>query len=217
VALLVGIAVSATPVTAWAAGRGLEPREQLSQADMRLARAAVIQRRDLIAGYKPSSIPAPKGERCAGYAPDLSRTTLTGQAFSAFHAGPNVQITSTVRIFASQRQAVDAFTAESKAGMLSCTRRSLTKLFAGLRSKGVRARFYSASMPKLQRLGDLSVTYRVGFAVNSCKTTCPFVFDLIRFQLGRSVATVTTTTLGIPSRQTEVGLTNRVWQRLPVS
>jgi hypothetical protein len=72
-------------------------------------------------------------------------------------------------------------------------------------------------MPKLQRFGDSSVSYRVVFAVTSCKTPCPFVFDLIRFQWGRSVASVTTTTLGIPSRQTEVGLTNRVWQRIPLS
>jgi hypothetical protein len=168
--------------------RSHPPRIHHVQADMALARAAILHAADMEPGWQPA--PPPKGAPiCRRNNPDLSRFTITGEASSSFKTPVGVTGTSSrVRIFANGGQAASYFETVNTRVELLCIRDSVKRWLA---SNGWRPHLLYARLQTEPPIGAKTAIFLVGFRITlSTGQTVAYPVEILKFQMNRGVGTL---------------------------
>ncbi len=175
------------------AASGDRERRAINAADQAWAKRINLSLRDLPRGFTRSRYhtSGPTVLKCNGYAPDLSRFTITGEAMSRdFASADGTAIFSAAEIFrsSSDQRAEWALTARPEA--LPCLRQALKQAAGGAAT--------TATMRSAPRQGDRTVSFRatISLVAQGVKTTV--WLDLIGVAHGRGDATLEVTSVRKP-------------------
>jgi hypothetical protein len=189
VALLAAILTS----SALAAVRDVE-RRAINAQDQAWAKRVNLTLRDLPSGFRPGPANASNsgGLTCPGYAPDLSRFTITGEATSRkFVTATGALVFSSAEIFrtAADQRGDWALTARREA--LTCLRQLLQQ------AVGTAAKV-SATVRRAPRLGDRSISFRTTLSVAANGVRATVWLDLLGVARGRGDATLVAMSVRTP-------------------
>jgi hypothetical protein len=164
--------------------------EHLNRADMARAKQAAVRKTDLSTGWRltHSGPPAPGGDQCAGYDPDLSAFIVTGKHETVLEqAASGAGVQSDVFVFRNVRDASRDFKASATRGFLTCLKSVLLK---GFRQEHLQAKISSSRMSTTPRVGTQSVFYRVVATISPGNglPNFPMYADVVAFRQGRSQA-----------------------------
>lgn len=185
-ALLTAVAL-ACAAAALAAG---EPRKQLTAADNARAKAMQLTRADLGAGWTAtrSTTPDDTDFRCAGYAPDESDLTLTGEAespdLSLESQAAFAFVQSTASVYSTSAEGAASWRRTVKPGLLRCFTEILRKEVA--KQPGLRFAVTSSRALPFARVAPRTAAYRISATVTSQGVPIPMVLDLVLLGNGRA-------------------------------
>jgi hypothetical protein len=194
--IVVCLVVVAALAVVVAAAAGRDPRLEklrLAPADGRLARAAVVRRSDLPAGWaqaRPTSTSDQQAPVCPGYRPNFSKFTLTGQADSRFSAqGGASSLNARVEVYKTKAQARGDFALSTRPPVARCLSVVLQRETAKAASS---VTFVPVSSRRVQgpRLGERSVLYRVVGDLSGGGARVRIYVDAYVVLRGRSIGTV---------------------------
>jgi hypothetical protein len=181
--LLVCLAV---PAVALAADG--EPKKKIVAADQRKAASLVLKRSDFLAGFKRTTT-SDSGEDldCAGYNPDQSDLTLTGEAETTFtHTGGFPSVYTFSNVFVSSKDALASWTRSVKPALARCLGEAFREAAAG---DGASVKLVSAgrmAFPKLApRTAAFKVVLRVTVTEKGETATVPFTIHVLALGHGR--------------------------------
>lgn len=215
--LTLGFALAiALPATAVAADPPAPMPEQvkLRKADVKLANKIVVQRKDLGAGWKKT---APEGSgddtlACEGYAPDMSRFTITGHAESSFeHESAFAMVDSNVDVFKSKADAVGDFQAGTAPGFVECLRTTFEQIFA--EETAAKVSVASATVMPAPNVGQRSYAVQIVALVQTETESANVYIDIVFVQKGRTITTLFFTN-GSQSMPGQVVLARRIAARM---
>jgi hypothetical protein len=169
------------------AAAGDPERRAITAADQAWAKRINLTLRDLPSGYSqgPPNTSRPSGFTCNGYAPDLSRFTITGQAMSRqFARRDGTLIFSSAEVFrsASDQHGDWALTARKEA--LPCLRQTLKMASGGVLN------VTKAAMLPAPLGSDRSIWFRASVAVNATGVKMTIWLDMLAVARGRADATL---------------------------
>jgi hypothetical protein len=173
-AALLLVALGSTGVALAARG---DPQKRLTPADQARAKAMLVRRPDLPAGYHVARQSSPGGVYCA--AVDESDLVLTGEARSGFARTP-VAVASAAEIYRTVGNANAAWRRSTGSGGRKCLEQELRRELA---SVGVR-RIHTAAPFALRPLAQRMYVFRIAGSAKGI----PVVFDLVALQQGRAEA-----------------------------
>jgi hypothetical protein len=177
------------------AAAGDPERRAINTADQAWAKRANLMLRDLPSGFTqgPRNTSRESGLTCSGFAPDLSRFTITGQAMSRqFARADGTSLFSSVEIFrsVSDRRGDWALTARKEA--LPCLRETLKMASGGVLN------VTKATLRPAPRLGERSISFRASVAVNGNGVKTTIWLDVLGVARGRRDATLGVISLHTP-------------------
>jgi hypothetical protein len=183
-----------------------DPRDEqrrIAPADQSLARAGLLRRADLRAGWRKVTDRPDNSDdtRCPGYNPDMSAFTITGEAESHFRHAAGGSIDSFVEVYSSEGDARGDFRAGAKPALAKCLRKVITDEIESDTS-GVQGTVVSSRMLRTPRICGCSGTaaYRLVTEVRSGNRRVRVFMDLLVFQKGRSIGGLMITTGLTPLR-----------------
>jgi hypothetical protein len=181
-AALVAVVLASTALAA----PGARERRAINAADQAWAKRINLTFNDVPVDFRPApgSVGNSGGLTCPGYAPDLSRFTITGEATSRqFANASGAAIFSSAEIFrtAADQRGDWALTARREA--LACLRQLLQ------RAVGTAARV-AASVRPAPRLGDRSISFRATLSVAANGVRATIWLDVLAVARGRGDATL---------------------------
>jgi hypothetical protein len=167
-----------------------DEQKRLRPADTALARRALLQIDDLDGvGWLRQPAPSNDGStRCAGFDPDFSKFTITGEARSSFaNQVAAAAIGSSVDVFATRAQAMNDFRLGAKPALARCLRELLAAEFRSS-APGVEATVASSTMLAAPRVGERAAKYRLVARIAGNGQALTVYMDVLGFQRGRSIA-----------------------------
>jgi hypothetical protein len=204
------VLVFALALAATASAGPRDEKERLTNADMALARHALVRQSDLVPGWTALNVPLSHGPRCRGYNPDFSRFTVTGRAGSGFTHGSGTAIASAVELYASAAQASGDFALGSQPGFLSCFSSKLARQFA---KSGVAVSVASQRSNRSPRVGARSLSWHIVFRLTVAGRSVPYYVDLYAFQVNRAIGSLSFQSLSKPVPR-QIALARLVASRL---
>jgi hypothetical protein len=182
VALLAALSAS----TALAAPGDAEHRA-ITAHDQAWAKRVNLTLRDLPAGFRQGA-QSPRGSgglTCSGFAPDLSRFTITGEASSrAFARSDGVLVFSAAEVFRSTSDQHGDWAATARREALPCLRELLETAVGALGKVG------NASLRPAPRLGERTVSFRSSIVVAANGRKATIWLDVLAVAQGRADATL---------------------------
>jgi hypothetical protein len=185
--LAIGLLAAGILASSALAAPGDSERRALTAHDQAWAKRINLTLRDLPAGFRagPQNPAGSGGLTCSGFAPDLSRFTITGQATSReFVHADGVVVFSAAEIFRSAADQRGDWGATARREALPCLREVLQQSVGGLGRVG------RASLRSGPRLGERTVSFRSSIAVSANGTTATVWLDMLAVAKGRGDATL---------------------------
>jgi hypothetical protein len=207
IAALLAVVLASTAVAA----PGDAERRAINRADQAWAKRINLTLRDLPTGFRQGGAASSGGGSltCPGFAPDLSRFTITGEANSReFASASGTSILSSAEIFRSvaDERADWALTARREA--LACLRDQLKTFVAGSAK-------ITTSVRPAPHLGERSISFRATLSVAANGVKATVWLDLLGVARGRGDATLAVISLrGAPSAAVEQSLLAKLASRL---
>jgi hypothetical protein len=197
IALALMLAVTASVA---AANPRLE-KKRLTAADMALAKRANLKLSDLASGWqrvdtKGSSTAG--SSRCAGYNPDLSRFTITGENQVGFQHPKGFVVVGGTQVFPTRAESSANFRAGAKPALARCLRSVFEGDFA--KGAGGTATTTSSRMVRAPRIGERAAWYRLVGRLRVQGNAAPVHMDVLAVQKGRMQAMLMLIGLGGPVR-----------------
>jgi hypothetical protein len=169
------------------AAPGDAERRALTAHDQAWAKRINLTLRDLPGGFRQGT-QSPSGSgglTCGGFAPDLSRFTITGEASSReFGRADGVAVFSAAEIFRSTADQHGDWAATARREALPCLRELLQ------RSVGTLGKVGSASLRPAPRLGERTVSFRSSIVVAANGRKAAIWLDVLAVAQGRADATL---------------------------
>jgi hypothetical protein len=168
------------------ASPGDRERRAITAHDQAWARRINLALRDLPSGYRPGSAHESNsgGLTCPGYAPDLSRFTITGEATSRqFVHASGSSIFSSAEIFRSVADQRGDWARTARREALACLREQLQAAI------GTYAKVATAVRPA-PRLGERSISFRATLSVAANGVRVTVWLDVLGVARGRGDATL---------------------------
>lgn len=197
--LLVPLVALCVVVPAVALAADTDPKKRIDPADQAKARAVVLKRTDLGAGWKtvPPS-PEESEPTCPGYDPDSSDLTLTGQAEADFERRGGATVSSSVEVFISRSDALKSWSRAATPGLPRCLASTLRK---SVEEDGGKATIVKQGRIAFPRTAPRSVAFRVGARLTleqqgKPPVHVPITIHLVGVGRGRADATLFTSGLG---------------------
>jgi hypothetical protein len=186
--LLVAVAAALVVTTAASARNPRLEQLALVQADMQLARHALLRAADLGTGWatQPSSSDGNSPPDCPGQ--DYSKFTITGQAQTQF-TKLGASVLSRVEIYKSRAQAAGDFAVDQRPGTAACEGEAVRKQVAK-EATGVRVTLVSAKQLRGAKVGQKSVSFRIVLNMRRAGNDLKVYVDLIGFLRDRAAASV---------------------------
>lgn len=185
--LAIGLFAAALFVSSAIAAPGDSERRALTAHDQAWAKRINLTLRDLPAGFRQGA-QNPTGSgglTCNGFAPDLSRFTISGQAASReFVHADGVVVFSAAEIFRSTRDQRGDWAATARREALPCLRDLLQQSVGGLGKVG------RASLRPGPRLGERTVAFRSSIVVSANGAAATIWLDMLAVTKGRGDATL---------------------------
>lgn len=154
-----------------------DPQKKLTPADEARAKAMLVRRSDLPAGYGVARQSSLGNVYCA--AADLSDLVVTGEARSGFARTP-VAVASAAEIYRTARNANAAWRRSTSSGGRKCLEQELRRALASVGVKGI----HTAAPFELPALAQRRYAFRIAGEAHGI----PVVFDLVALQQGRAQA-----------------------------
>jgi hypothetical protein len=164
------------------------PATQYEDADLAIARRAVLHADDV--GRIWRRVPAPVRDRngCPENDPDLSGFMITGAARSAFQTETGARTESEAKLFADAGHAGLYFKATNNRTVLRCIRDGVK---GWLRRSGFKPRVAYARLENAPPIGTQTAIYLVGYEITlSDGRKAGYPVELLTFQVGRAIGTV---------------------------
>lgn len=194
VALLGALVVA----TGAAAAPGDPERRAIRPADQAWARQANLRAADLPAGYTSSRAGSKQDNApltCPGFKPDLSDLTITGEALSpVFQSRAGMTIFSAVEVYSTVLDEHESWRRTARREALRCVARMMNQISA----QGVRVTVTSRVVRPAPRVGERSISFRIGAKVETQGVTIPAWFDLIGVARGRADASLLISSVARP-------------------
>lgn len=172
------------------AGKPRLETRMLRAADMTLAKRTTLRASDLPRAWsraKPDSSPN-ELPTCPGVDMDFSRFTITGEARSAFTTPRLAKVESRVQVFASKSDATGDFRKATTDAVLRCVSRWLQRR---LEHDIQGAQVVAARVLSRPSVGERALLYRIVLDIPAGSNKIRFFLDVLSFQRGRSVVTLT--------------------------
>lgn len=159
-----------------------DPKEAFTRADQAKAKAIVLVRADLAAGWKKTTTPDSGDDlRCPGFDPNLSDLVLTGEAEAEFSHPSGAYAATFASVFRTQANARASFTRSAKPALARCVAQFFRE---GVGGTVTIVKQGAVAFPKVaQRVAAYRVSCRVG--APGTTRTVPFTLDLILLGRGR--------------------------------
>jgi hypothetical protein len=184
--------------TAAAAAPGDPERRAIRPADQAWARRANLRAADLPAGYTSSRTGSRQDNApltCPGFKPDLSDLTITGEALSpVFQSRAGTTIFSAAEVYSTVRDEHESWRRTARREALRCVARMMDQISA----QGLRVTVTSRVVRPAPRVGERSISFRIGAKVEAQGVTIPAWFDLIGVARGRADATLLISSVARP-------------------
>jgi hypothetical protein len=212
-AALVSLAALAGTFAAVALAGPGDPQKKPTAADQARARAIVLSRADLGAGWRrDTSSGSGSRPRCSFYNPDQSDLVETGHAETSFRRGNTNFVTSSVGIFRTVAQAKTAYRRVVRPELPRC----LAEIFAKGTGNPKAVRILSAGPLPFPGFGDRSNAYRLRATYTTSSATIPVTLDTVLINRGRSDVLLGFIGIGPPAASSlERFLSGKVAARLP--
>ena len=185
--LAIGLLAAGILASSALAAPGDSERRALTPHDQAWAKRVNLTLRDLPAGFRQGA-QNPTGSgglTCNGFAPDLSRFTITGEAAShEFARADGVAVFSSAEIFRSAGDQRGDWAATARREALPCLRELLQQ------SVGTSAHVAGTSLRPAPRLGSRTVSFRATVVVAANGVKVPIWLDLLAVAQGRGDATL---------------------------
>jgi len=199
--ILVAVALVALATTTGAlAGRG-DPRRAITSADRALAKAMLLRKSDLAAGFTASPQGKDPNFYCAAL--DESDLTLTADAespdFTLQAPGRIFSIASAAQIYRNSNQALASWRRSTSDAGERCAARELSSVIAG--SGGT---FRSLKRIAFPKVAPLTVSYRVAAELTSGQQKVPAYIDVVVLQRGRAQVAFFVFSVGAPLVRSEM-------------
>ncbi len=205
VLLLASLALSAT-----AAATHQDPQKRLTKADNARARAMLIKRTDLPAGFQARPDVGEDPHSNCPAAVSESDLTLTGEADGTNFALGVVLVDSAAQVYKSMADANASWRRATSAAGVQCV---TALLRGGLATQGVDLE--SLRKIAFPRVSDRSVAYRVRLSAPSAQGPVPVYLDLVALMHSRAQATVIVgSALVVPKRGDELRYARLVAARM---
>jgi hypothetical protein len=189
--LVVAVTVAGV-VAAGASGATGDPIERHTAADMAKARAILITRSDLGAGWARDPSPSPD-EDCKAFSPDESSLVETGEADALFERATSA-VGSDVVIYRTEAMARHSWTIGAKLPLVDC-------FVEGLRTElppNVRLTVLRRAKVRFEQVAPRTAAFYL--AVRTTGPNGSFVIHLDVVALGRGRAIAALATIGLDSR-----------------
>jgi hypothetical protein len=211
-AFLGAAALAGTFAAVALAGPG-DPQRKPTPADQARARAVVLSRADLGAGWKAEkSSGGASNPRCSFYNPDQSDLVETGHADSSFSRGDTLLVFSSVGIFKTAAQARSGYRRVVRPELPRC----LGEIFAKGTGNPKAVRIVATGPLPFPGYPDRSNAYRVRAAFKTSSGTIPVTLDAVLINRGRSDVVLGFIGIGPPAAPSlERALSGKVAARLP--
>ncbi len=205
--------LSALFVSSALAAPGEAERRAITAHDQAWAKRINLALRDLPAGYRQGPVKSntrPGGMTCRGFAPDLSRFTITGQAVSRqFASATGTAISSSAEIFRSAADQHGDWTLTARKEALPCLRQALESFSGGV------LRVTKAWLRPSPKLGEHAISFRASVAVDANGVKATIWLDVLAVAQGRGDATLSVISLRkAPSAALERSLLAKLAARL---
>lgn len=197
---LAAVLLIALVVPAAALAASTDPQRRIDPADQRKAGSIVLKRSDFVAGWRKTASTADGGSdyQCAGYRPDQSDLTLTGDAEADFASAQGFPlISSTANVYKTRTQAMAAWTRSDRPGLAPCAAKLLKEEIEKDGGTVILGRAGKIAFP---RLAPRTSAYRISFQVATTNagqaSTVPFTVHLVALGHGRGDATLLALAVG---------------------
>jgi hypothetical protein len=181
------------------AGRG-DPKRAITRADQARAKAMLLRKSDLAAGFTASRRSKDEDFYCAGL--DESDLTLTGDAESPDYtlqaAGRIFSIASQAQLYRSSSQSLASWRLGTSSAGERCAARQLASVIAG--SGGS---FRSLKRIPFPKVAPLTVAYRVTAELAAGQQKVPAYMDVVVLQRGRAQVAFVVFSVGAPLVRSE--------------
>ena len=212
--LFAGAVLAAVLAATAAAAPGDPERRAINRQDQAWAKRANLRPRDVPAGFTATPSRAPRGNSsltCAGFRPDLSDLTITGQALSPIFQSSGITIFSSAEVYKSVHDEHEAWRRTARREALGCVARMLGNITAS----GVQVKVTSRVVRPAPRVGDRRVSFRITATIMGQGVDVPAWIDFQAVARGRADASLLVMTIrSAPSAPLERKLLTTLAQRL---
>jgi hypothetical protein len=163
-------------------------KKRLTAADMALAKRANLKLSDLSSGWQrvDTKGSSTASTSCAGYNPDLSRFTITGENRVGFQHPKGFVIVGATQVFPSRAESAANFRAGAKPALARCLRSAFEGDFA--KGAGGTATTTSSRMVRAPRIGERAAWYKLVGRLRVQGNVAPVHMDVLAVQKGRMQA-----------------------------
>jgi hypothetical protein len=188
----------------------LDPKKRLTPADQARARAMLLKKSDLPAGFRASAPGNEDPHIVCSQAVSEADLTLTGEAEGSGFTLATVSVSSGAQVYESVADANASWRRGTSAAGTQCLRTLLRRLFSG---QGIS--FVSIRKIAFPNVAERTVAYRVTLSVETQQGPVPAYADAIVLKRSRAIAQVfVASALVRPSRPEEVRLARLVAGRM---
>jgi hypothetical protein len=208
--LFVGFALLGLVTAGTALADHLDPKKRLTSADQARARAMMLKRSDLPAGFRVERSGGKKPHADCSQAVSEADLTLTGEAEGRLLARGTVSLNSAAQIYASVADANASWRRGTSAAGTRCLADLLRSTFSG---QGIRV----ASLRRFAfpNVAERTVAYRATLSADGPQGPVPVYADFIVMKRSRALAEVFVASVLVrPSRSDETRLARVVAGRM---
>ena len=191
------VALAALLAAAVAVGASGDPKRAITKAHQARAKAMLLTRRDLGAGWKASATSGGRGDdvdfRCPGYQPDESDLTLTGDAtspdFELATPGTVSFVSSIASVYATAPQAGASWARVIKPGLVRCFVHLLEdEVGAQEQAQGspLALRIIASGRVAFPAVSLRTSAYRISGVITQGQLTIPIHLDIVLLGSGRA-------------------------------
>jgi hypothetical protein len=188
--LCLALLSAAIVVSGAVAAPGDPERRDIHPADQAWAARATLRPRDVPASFTVRRAGMATGNaplRCAGFQPDLSDLTITGEALSPmFQSSAGTTIFSGAEIYTSVHDEREAWRRTARPEALRC----VGQLFESLSASGLRVKVMRRLVRVAPRVGDRAISFRIAARITAQGISVPAWIDLLAVASGRADATL---------------------------
>ena len=191
------VALAALLATAVAVGASGDPKRAITKVDQARAKAMLLTRGDLGAGWRASATSGGRGDdvdfRCPGYQPDESDLTLTGDAtspdFELATGGTFSFVSSIASVYATAPQAKASWARVVKPGLVRCFVQLLEdEVGAQQQGQGnpLELRITASGRVAFPAVAPRTSAYRISGVITQGQLTIPMHLGIVLLGSGRA-------------------------------